>query len=394
MLKEADALTEAGYRVKVLCAHWAKWADNADKQLLKNRAWTCTYVDGAPSSVQYYWTRLRHGSARRLASYWQSDRLRRWRFGRVLPELEKAAIATEADLYISHYPETLSAGVVAAERNHAKIGFDIEDLYTSSANRGEFCSLYDRMVEETESNFLSRCNYLTVSSPAIGEIYQQKYEIALPETVLNVFPLALRPRAFRPTRSQEATSLYWFSQTIGEDRGLEDVVRAMALLTDTNTSLHLRGCCSSTYQAKLQGLAQSTDASPKIIFHSLESPDQMVELAAKYDIGLSPEQPHLDNRNLCYLTNKFSTYLLAGNAVIATSTDGQMSISKELGPAVFCYQPGDVDSLADQLRRWCRNREELDRARRAAWYAGSTRYNWDVEKKKFLDLVGRTLSLN
>ncbi len=116
----------------------------------------------------------------------------------------------------------------------------------------------------------------------------------------------------------------------------------------------------------------------------------MVSISSEYDVGLALEQPASRNRDLC-LTNKIFSYLIAGNAVAATSTSAQEAIVKTLGPAGFVYRPGDYEALARGLRVWHDDRAELQRARREAWWLGSNRFNWDLEKKKLLDLVDSVL---
>src|ERR1035437_10021357 len=135
LVKEADALHEAGHEVQVLCSHMIPWADATDGELLQTRPWRCTYVGGDFNgrSAEYWRTRLRHGLARRLPLAWPlSERLRRYAVCRVLPELAGAAKPARADLYIAHYTGALVAAADAARANCALFGFDAEDFETGS----------------------------------------------------------------------------------------------------------------------------------------------------------------------------------------------------------------------------------------------------------------------
>jgi glycosyltransferase involved in cell wall biosynthesis len=87
------------------------------------------------------------------------------------------------------------------------------------------------------------------------------------------------------------------------------------------------------------------------------------------------------------LTNKIFSCLLAGNAIAATATRAQRPIVERIGKAGFLYAPGDIDALANGLRRWSRDREWLQQARLEAWSWGTDSFNWDLEKKKFLAVV-------
>jgi hypothetical protein len=125
--------------------------------------------------------------------------------------------------------------------------------------------------------------------------------------------------------------------------------------------------------------------------HSTARPDHLVEIAGRHDVGLALEQAVSVNNNIC-ISNKIFTYLLAGNAIAATNTQGQQEIVRRIGRAAFSYEPGNAGQLAAGLRVWCENRTALEAARREAWDWGVRQYNWDLEKQKFLAIVERTLS--
>ena len=76
----------------------------------------------------------------------------------------------------------------------------------------------------------------------------------------------------------------------------------------------------------------------------------------------------------------------------ATSTTGQKAIMEKLGSAGFLYEPGDCEALARGLRVWHDDRSQLDRARRNAWSLGTNTFNWDLEKKKLVEVVDSVLN--
>ena len=128
----------------------------------------------------------------------------------------------------------------------------------------------------------------------------------------------------------------------------------------------------------------------RIVLHAPAPPDQMIRLAAEFDVGLALEHPVSLNREVC-LTNKIFSYLLAGNAIIATATLGQRPIMEIIGKAGFLYEPGDIDALAHCLRFWDQDRNALHQARRQSWSWGTQRFNWDLEKNKLVQLVNAVL---
>jgi glycosyltransferase involved in cell wall biosynthesis len=249
----------------------------------------------------------------------------------------------------------------------------------------------DHLVERFEREYLPGCLYVTAASPGIAEAHSRKYGIPLPTTILNVFPLSERPQEFRPTQLDGTLRLYWFSQTIGEGRGLEDVIRAMGRLKGCNIELHLRGRWAARYEERLRSLARIVGiAASQICWHAPAPQGEMVRLAAVHDVGLATELRDTENHDLC-IANKLFNYLLAGNAVIATATTGQQPVMQTIGDAGFSYQPGDVNMLARGLQFWYQDRNTLHRARQTSWEWGTRQFNWDVEKKKFLRTVERAL---
>jgi glycosyltransferase involved in cell wall biosynthesis len=390
LVKEADALHDAGHEVHVLCSHYASWADEADKALLASRPWSCTYIGGAPrrASPTYYWTRARHALARRAFSVWPaSSFLQRRVLDRIAPELERAALRTPADLYIAHYTGALPAAALAARRYGARLGFDAEDLEFGGCHPEQCPSHQDLVLERSQSRYLPKCDYVTASSSGIAEAYALSYRLLLPTTILNVFPVAHRPPKFRPTNADGPLALYWFSQTVGLDRGLPDAVRALGLLRGRRIELHIRGHLREAARQELMVLAASCGVqSQQFVFHPPGPPDEMVRLSAEYDVGLALE-PGVTRNNDMAISNKLGTYLLAGNAVAATATSGQRSVVAKIGGAGYCYPWGDAQVLARGLLAWYENRKELDRARRQAWDWGTREFNWDLEKQRLLGVV-------
>src|SRR5579864_4462462 len=69
MLKAADALHEAGYTVRVVCAEHLDWSIAAGAQLRGQRPWQCDVVHWHPRTGWYtYWrSRMRHKTLQALA---------------------------------------------------------------------------------------------------------------------------------------------------------------------------------------------------------------------------------------------------------------------------------------------------------------------------------------
>jgi hypothetical protein len=116
----------------------------------------------------------------------------------------------------------------------------------------------------------------------------------------------------------------------------------------------------------------------------------MVRLAATADLGLSTEDSHPLNRDLC-LTNKIFAYLLAGIPQLLSRTSAQCALAPELGNAatlVDLNRPAEAAALLDASFAMP---NAVSCARNKAWKLGQLRFNWEVEKDIFLNAVNSIL---
>jgi glycosyltransferase involved in cell wall biosynthesis len=394
LVKEADALCQAGHDVHVVAAHRVDWATASDRKLLASRSWTCTFIDWRREIDPFlFWkTRARHYVARHLqGSPLGQPFMIEAAVDRITPEIKRAAMAVRADLYVAHNPGALPAAAAAAHAHQGLLGFDAEDYHSGEIPDTDRSGIR-ASVERLERHFIPQCDYVTAASNGIGDAYAPLCRSGQPTTILNVFPLAMRPPTFVPSRPGEPLKLYWFSQTIGPDRGLEDIVRAMGRLPRGSVQLHLRGRWQSGYEDDLRGVATAAGLEGAA-FHAYPpaDPDEMVRLAAAFHIGLALETEKTRNHQIA-LSNKIFTYLLAGIPTLATETPAQRELARQCADAVHCYPPGDVGRAADVLKQWLAHRNRLEAARKTAWDLAETRFNWDVEKAKYLRAIDDAMS--
>jgi glycosyltransferase involved in cell wall biosynthesis len=383
MLKAADALAEAGHQVRVVSARFVRWASQADRDLIARRRsrWRWEVVDYSPSDPgTRNWSALRHRAAN-AASIVLTPALcpagiAERAFGRVHPELVRAIRARPDDLIYAGTAGALAAAAVAGRKTGTPYALDLEDFHTGEQSDSPQARRHHQLASRIEQRILPRAVFRTAGSAAIADAYRQLYGVDM-IAIHNVFPLPDAPKRAAARGRDEASPLrlYWFSQTIGPHRGLEEVVRA-AGKAGILAQLHLRGRPADGYLDALRTLA--TQGAPRLSLHHHDPapPDRMVELCAGYDIGLSPEQPHIANRELC-LANKPLTYVLAGLAVVLTDTAGQRPLAEDLGQAALSYRAGDVDALAAGLAHWATDPAALARAQAASWQAAKRRWHWE-----------------
>ena len=393
LVKEADALADAGYDVHVVAGRHFLSVDPLDAEIFSAAKWRHTLVDycgGAGVAVRKLLRRLARQliTTAPLATAGIAARGHHAEIAR----LTAAARQTRARFYLGHCLGALPAVAQAARAGSASYGFDAEDFHDAETTEA-VNDRTERMIRRTLTvHYLPGCDYLTAAAPLIATRYAEIYGVETPQTVLNVFPLSHAPAAPvepEPISEQRPARCYWFSQTIGPGRGLEAIVTIFARMR-TPVELHLRGHVAASYKIRLQSHAHVSGLRRPIVFLPPAPPAEMVRLAASFDLGLSVEESQPLNRDLC-LTNKVFVYLLAGIPQFLSRTRAQAELAPELGAAALL---GDLESPQDAARmldEFFASPARIVEAKRTAWELARRRFCWDIEKEKFLSGIAEVL---
>jgi len=391
LVKEANALEKAGFEVYVVYSYWTRWAYEADKLIFSKARWTPVLAGGSPFEHQYtyHFTRLRAKLFKFLAGHVSFKfGIAEIARGRAYPELLKKAKAIKADLYIAHIQAALPAAVKAAQKHSSKCGFDAEDFHRNEVNDDPNSYIF-RISKYIEDRYLPMLDYFTTASPAISRAYKKLYPGLEITTINNVFE-SDRQLKISPHQNKKI-SLFWFSQTIGHNRGLDDVIGALNLLNDHPFELHLLGDATDDVKNEFSTLMNNRPNS--LHFHKPIPPDEVIKFASQFDIGLALENNTPLNRDIC-LTNKLFTYIQAGLAVIASNTTAQTEFIGQYPTIGKLYKGGDAQSLADALLNYSQNSDKLFETREAALTLAHDQLNWETESVKFLGIVKETLKGN
>lgn len=381
MLKAADAFHAAGYRVRVISTRTGGWTAAADDAIAASRPWEWRVVSYDRSEASATWLRsgARHKAARAFAALVTSvpHSVATAAFARVHRELVDAILEQPADLIYGGTTGAIAAAAEAGRRSGSAFAVDFEDYHCAEHEPagGDVSNALGRLVMQWASEGAA---FVTAGSAAIAGACREELGIAaIP--IHNVFPLP----AAAPHRREELLqpfSTYWFSQTIGAGRGLEDVVRALGA-TARPASINLRGCARPGYVAGLTELARTKAPRVDIRVMPPIAPARMVDECRTFDVGISSEPGRVRNNALA-LSNKATTYPLAGLPVLMTDTIGQRPLADDLGKGALRFAPGDYERLAEQLLPLMTNRERLAAAGEASWQAARRRWHWDHELER------------
>ncbi|MBI3885671.1 MAG: hypothetical protein HY302_08095 [Opitutae bacterium] len=394
LLKEADALVGAGYRVHVVAGRFYPPVDPLDREILAAARWAHTLVDyrGGPA---VFVRKLLRRAARKLVRQAPFANVALAARAHHAESLHLGAVAARlpASLYLGHCLAALPAVVNAAKTRGVSCGFDGEDFHDTEtkAALGEPASVAAARI--LQMNLLRECEHLTAASPLIAREFEKSYGVKM-TSVLNVFPRSEAPAAPvdpGPISAERPARLYWFSQTIGPGRGLDAVVAAMARMR-TPVELHLRGMARPSYLTQLNDHAAKVGLARPIRYLPAGPAAEMARFAASADLGLSAEEREPQNRDLC-LTNKIFTYLLAGIPQLLSATSAQTALAPELGAAALLDDLTDPARTAQLLDGFFADPARIATARRTAWELARTRFCWDVEQEIFLASVRRLAPL-
>jgi glycosyltransferase involved in cell wall biosynthesis len=392
--KEAAALAEAGYEVRIIATH------HPELPAREQRAGaTVVRVDEDPLPARVARAVLRRGGrstdpgavitreavertgvrARVLAAALRVHLRLAWR------RYQRLALraAEPAALWVAHDLETLPVALRARERMGGKVLYDSHELFVdSSLARGE----RERWMR-LERRLIGRADAVVTVSGAIARELAERYGIAEPSLLLNAppaphgEPVDLRAAHEIPAGARVVLYLGGLQQ----HRGLEQLIAAAALRD--GVVLVLLGPGTPSYRAELERAAAAAGVADRVRFAPPVDPADIARHAAGADVGVSVIQ----NRFLSYyyaLPNKLFDYLHAGLPVVVSDFPEMRALVERHDVGAVC-DPADPASIADAI-----DRVAGDAALRANARAAAPLYTWEREREKLLALAASMTASN
>ncbi|MES2278836.1 MAG: glycosyltransferase [Bacteroidota bacterium] len=385
LVKEADTLAQNGYDVTVIYSYWNAWGTELDKALIAGKKWKAICAGGNPQSkwLTYFISRLMFKAATLFTRLTSSMLLAKIAIARSSTFLIREAKKHQANIYIGHNLGALPAVVIAAKKHGKPCAFDAEDFHRNEVT-DDVNSIDVKIKTHIEDRYIPHLQYLTSSSPLIGEQYYRLYPQVKKEVILNTFPKTIIAQS---VKDHVVIKLFWFSQTVGLNRGLESTIEALQQVQHT-FELHLLGDVADEIRHLFT--AQMAHTASTIHFHSPIPSNKIIEFAAQFDIGIAAENNIPFNRDIC-LTNKLFTYIQAGLPILASSTKAQTAFIQQYAVAGKLYPNNNVASIAEALIFYQNNRQSLMQDKAHNYSLGQTTLNWGTDQERLLTLVKETL---
>ncbi len=388
VIKEATTLANAGYSVTVHGGWFDEGLKARDIELLRSLPFDFRpVIDGTQNRFRRFRLRasMKVGTvAHRLARLESRSQL-----GYTYTGLS-AASRGAADLYIAH---SEAAMAVAEDRlnDGSLVGIDLEDWFSEDLPRDARKNRPVRLLRELERKLLTSGGHSACPSLAMSEALASEFGCRQPTVIYNAFPWSDRKYMdglVKDRRNLRLPSIHWFSQTLGRDRGLEDLVAALPLLKH-EAEVHLRGKPVSGFDNWLASRMPEAWRG-RIVVHQPVSNTELLSRIAEHDIGFAGETPSIRSRDLT-VTNKILYYLLAGLSVVASDTAGQREVAEQATGGVFLYPSGDASALASLLDEVLGSANVLRLAKNAALASAERTFCWECQAGKLLESIQRAL---
>jgi glycosyltransferase involved in cell wall biosynthesis len=291
------------------------------------------------------------------------------------------AIQQKADLSICHLELALWVGT-ELQRRGSRVGVDIEDWYSEAGVGSNSLSRYLRALEQ---KILRGSVHATTTSNVMADAISTHYACRKPKVIYNSVPSHL---GSAPSPKSGPLRLIWFSQRIGEDRGLQDVFLALPMFTG-NWTLELRAK-SSVQMRKWVESQLAPEVRSRVRLEPTVPPQELSCVVARCDIGFAPESPSCRNKALT-ISNKMFQYLQSGLLVAASDTPGQREVLGSFPRGGRLYPPGDSDALAGVVNQWLNNSESVRTSSSSISSLANTRFAYEHQATALLESVAESL---
>lgn len=386
VIKEATALHSSGFEVLVVGGWYHAGLKARDQELAGKLEINFVPVqDLTVQPVRRFALGLRGRTTRILCSITGCESP--WQLGYFASALQRVVCRRETDLAIAHSEQALWA----LGQTSCRVGVDMEDWFSEDLPPETRRHRPIRLLKNLERGTLNRAALSICTSRAMSDALAGEYDCNPPQVIYNAFPWSDRAAIdgrLKDRKDRKLPSIHWYSQTLGMDRGLDDLFAALPLLK-RSVEIHLRGKPVAGFE---EWFAQRVpdDWRSRVFVHPIVSNDELLSRIAEHDIGFAGEQKFCRSRKLT-VTNKILHYLLGGLAVVASDTAGQCEIAARTNAAVRIYPAGNAGALASELGALLSSQDALLNAKASALDAAQREFSWERQAPVLLKSVEAAL---
>lgn len=375
--KEAFFYEKRGYEVIVVTMWQSTYFLEKDLELLKGHS--IRYIaylnliagEIKPLNLFFYRARKRVGGELQQRFNIATN----WAISYAPERLLKKALEENADLYCAHLECAFYVGrdLIKAGK---KVAFDFEDWYSNDYLEPRRPV---KLLKEVEKFALENGVFCTAASKSMADAVKTFYDNDNKVTVIyngfSIIESVVNKNQEKP--EENPLRLLWFSRTIGPDRGIEYLLKALHLCRFP-VELHLLGIIASNYEHYL--LKESAGLiKHKLKIHQFISHSELPAFISQFKIGLAFEE-NINNNRQVTITNKILQYLQAGLFVLASNTQGHREVSHYFPDSVLIVNienSFEVIKALEILKSKQRNIEQN---------IFNSVFSWEAQEEKFISL--------
>lgn len=385
LLKEAKLFSEYGYHISIVYLNSLPSVSLIDNEVIKSNSnkwhfyeikWKSTF--NSFFSIFFY----------KISRLLKIDNDMIQTTSKVIKD---KVMSIKADLYVAHSPVVLPAAALAAKKYNSKFIYDIEDAFPF-IDDNRFLENPDYKTLNIEKKYINLAAFTITASPLYSELYRNLYNLnKSPITLLNAFNINYKGiEVYKDRVDLSKVSLYWYSQTVGLNRGLQDLFKSINLLPINTFELHIRGIVSESIKEELLLIVENKESINSIFFHEIADVSELELRNKEHDIGFAIESGSSLNREYC-ITNKILDYLRSGLMIAATKTAGNNIITDDLGELCITYNSGDYLALAKSIVNVINNPDLLKKSKNMSLTLSENKYNWTNQSRDYLEAITNEL---
>ncbi|MBS1704333.1 MAG: glycosyltransferase [Armatimonadetes bacterium] len=303
-------------------------------------------------------------------------------------EVARLARSLQPDFYHVHEPELLADVLKVAKS--VPVIFDVHELYVDvlldrdwlpKPARPFVRALWDRY----ERTLISKCAGVIVVTEGVAARYR-----AMRDDVVIVanFP-DLTDHLATPQPERDGCHCI-FSGTLSENRGLLELVAAMGILKKMGSpaTLRIAGKGSEGFLAKLESKIAENDVCDRIQVTGPYARLDGIQMSNAASIGMVPHLPY--GNNMVAWPVKMLDYMALGLPLIYSdiAPHQELLMGADVGIAV---DPTRTECIAEAIQTMIDHPEKALQWGNNGRTLTHTKLNWDVEKRKLIDLVQRLI---
>jgi len=293
-------------------------------------------------------------------------------------------------LFHVHEPELLGPVIVRA--GNRPVIWDVHESYLDVLTERKWLPEWLKPLarfawDREERRLLPHCASVVVVTPQYAQRYRPLHDRV--EVVSN-FPDLSAVEALPPA-SPERRQACVFAGILYWNRGLSQVVEALAILRKRGLSVPLELAGPSSPANYLEGLmaeAERLGVKDLVTYHGILPKSETYAFQQQATIGLCPNLPY--GNSIKGLANKLAECMALGLPVVYSDFPGYREVASECGAGI-AVDPTQPEQIADAIERLIGNPELARQMGEAGRRATRERYNWNAELQKLLRLYEEIL---